>query len=91
MEKYNNILKNITELIEKGLLGSKDLKKEAEKALKFREENIEKKILLKKNQKGKETFTLNPFKGLFSNEIPPPCARIISFAIDNPKPTPYLF
>jgi len=46
MEKYNNILKNITELIEKGLLGSKDLKKEAEKALKFRVENIAKKMNL---------------------------------------------
>ena len=35
MEKYNNLLRNITELIEKGLFTSNDLKKEVEKALKF--------------------------------------------------------
>ena len=36
MEKYNNLLRNITELFEKGLLNSKDLKKEIESALKFK-------------------------------------------------------
>ena len=40
MEKYNKILRNITELIEKGLFTSKDLKKELEDALKFKVENI---------------------------------------------------
>ena len=40
MEKYNKFLRNITELIEKGLYTSKDLKKEVEDALKFKVENI---------------------------------------------------
>ena len=40
MEKYNKFLRNIAELIEKGLFTSKDLKKEVEDALKFRLENI---------------------------------------------------
>tara|TARA_Y100000590_G_scaffold465344_1_gene637383 strand:- start:1728 stop:1982 length:255 start_codon:yes stop_codon:yes gene_type:complete len=40
MEKYNKILRNITELIEKGLFTSKDLKKEVEDALKFKIETI---------------------------------------------------
>ena len=40
MEKYNKFLRNITELIEKGLFTSKDLKKELEDALKFKVENI---------------------------------------------------
>ena len=31
MEKYNKLLGNITELIEKGLFTSKDLKKDAKK------------------------------------------------------------
>ena len=40
MEKYNKFLRNITELIEKGLFTSKDIKKELEDALKFKVENI---------------------------------------------------
>ena len=36
MEKYNKLLINIRELIEKGLFTSKDLKKEVEELLKFR-------------------------------------------------------
>ena len=40
MAKYNKFLRNITELIEKGLFTSKDLKKEVEDALKFKAENI---------------------------------------------------
>ena len=40
MEKYNKFLRNITELIEKGLFTSKDLKKEVENTLKFKAENI---------------------------------------------------
>ena len=40
MEKYNKFLRNITELIEKGLFTSKDLKKEIEDVLKFKAENI---------------------------------------------------
>ena len=40
MEKYNKLLRNITELIEKSLFTSKDLKNEAEKALKFKIEDI---------------------------------------------------
>mgnify|MGYP000396646960 FL=1 len=40
MEKYNKLLRNITELIEKGLFTSKDLKNEAEEALKLKIEGI---------------------------------------------------
>ena len=40
MEKYNKLLRNITELIEKGLLTSRDFKNEVEEALKFKVENI---------------------------------------------------
>ena len=40
MEKYNKLLRNITELIEKGLFASKDLKNEVEEALKFKIEGI---------------------------------------------------
>ena len=40
MEKYNKFLRNITELIEKGLFTSRDLKKGLEDALKFKVENI---------------------------------------------------
>ena len=46
MEKYNKFLRNITELIEKGLFTSKDLKKELEDALKFKVENIANKLNL---------------------------------------------
>ena len=40
MEKYNKLLSNITKLIEKGLFTSKDLKNEAEEALKLKIEGI---------------------------------------------------
>ena len=40
MEKYNKLLRNITELIEKGLFTSKDLKNEVEEALKLKIEGI---------------------------------------------------
>ena len=40
MEKYNKLLRNITELIEKGLFTSKDLKKEVEDSLKLKMEII---------------------------------------------------
>ena len=40
MEKYNKLLRNITELIEKGLFTSKDLKNEAEEALKLKIDGI---------------------------------------------------
>ena len=46
MEKYNKFLRNIAELIEKGLFTSKDLKKEVENALKFQAENIANKLNL---------------------------------------------
>ena len=46
MEKYNKILRNITELIEKGLFTSKDLKKEVEDSLRFRMEAIANKLNL---------------------------------------------
>jgi len=40
MEKYNKLLRNITELIEKGLFSSKELKKELEDSLKLKAEII---------------------------------------------------
>ena len=46
MEKYNKLLRNITELIEKGLFTSKDLKKEVENLLKFRMEIFANKLNL---------------------------------------------
>jgi BMFP domain-containing protein YqiC len=46
MEKYNKLLRNITELIEKGLFTSKDLKKEVEDSLKFKVEVIANKLNL---------------------------------------------
>ena len=46
MEKYNKFLRNITELIEKGLFTSKDLKKEVEDLLKFKMEIITNKLNL---------------------------------------------
>ena len=44
MEKYNKLLRNITELIEKGLFTSKDLKKEVEDSLKLKMEIIANKL-----------------------------------------------
>ena len=40
MEKYNKFLRNIAELIEKGLFTSKDLKKEVENVVKFNIDNV---------------------------------------------------
>ena len=46
MQKYNKLLRNITELIEKGLFTSKDLKREIEDSLKIKTENIANKLNL---------------------------------------------
>ena len=46
MEKYNKLLRNITELIEKGLFSSKDLKNAAEDSLKLKMEIIANKLNL---------------------------------------------
>ena len=46
MEKYNKLLRNITELIEKGLYSSKDLKQEVEDSLKQKIEAITNKLNL---------------------------------------------
>jgi len=65
MEKYNKFLRNITELVEKGLFTSKDLKKEVENLIKQRMEifanrlnlvsreefEVQKKIIQKLQQK----------------------------------------
>ena len=40
MKKYNKFLRNISELIEKGLFTSKNLKKEVENEFKFQLENM---------------------------------------------------
>ena len=46
MEKYNKLFRNITELIEKGLFSSKDLRKEVEDSLKLKMEIIANKLNL---------------------------------------------
>ena len=46
MQKYNKLVENITDFIEKGLYSSKDLKKEVEDALKFRIELLTNKLNL---------------------------------------------
>ena len=46
MKKYNKLLRNITELIEKGLFTSKNLKKEVEDTLKLKMEIIVNKLNL---------------------------------------------
>ena len=46
MEKYNKLLRNITEIIEKGLFTSKELKKEVENLIKFEMEIIANKLNL---------------------------------------------
>jgi BMFP domain-containing protein YqiC len=46
MEKYNKFLKNITELVEKGLFTSKDIKKEVENSIKFKIEMMVNKLNL---------------------------------------------
>jgi BMFP domain-containing protein YqiC len=46
MDKYNKFLSNITELIEQGLLNSKDFKKEIGDSLKFKIEDIANKLNL---------------------------------------------
>ena len=40
MKNYNDFLRNISKLIEKGVFSSKDVKKELEKAILFKIENI---------------------------------------------------
>ena len=46
MEKYNKLLRNITELIEKGLYSSNDIKKDVGESIKFKAENLAKKLNL---------------------------------------------
>ena len=46
MEKYNKLIRNITDLIEKGLYNSKDLKKGVEASLKFKIETMANKLNL---------------------------------------------
>ena len=46
MQKYNKLLDNITELINKGLFTSKDTKKKVEELLKFKMEIIANKLNL---------------------------------------------
>ena len=46
MEKYNKLLSNITELVEKGLFTSKDLKKDIEETVKLKIDTIISKLNL---------------------------------------------
>jgi len=51
MEKYNKLLRNITELMEKGLFTSKDLKNELEELIKFKTEIVANKLnLISRNE-----------------------------------------
>ena len=52
MKKYNKFLRNITELIEKGLFTSKDFKKGVEDTLKFKMEIVANKL----NRVSREEF-----------------------------------
>ena len=44
MEKYNKFIRNIAELIEKGLFTSSDIKKELENIIKFNIDNIKSRL-----------------------------------------------
>ena len=46
MEKYTNFLRNLAKVVEVGLISSRDLKKEVENALKFKIEEILRKLHL---------------------------------------------
>ena len=46
MEKYNKFLRNITELLEKGLYNSNDIKREMGESIKFKAENLAKELNL---------------------------------------------
>ena len=46
MEKYNKILRNITELVEKGLFASKDIRNEVRETVKIKVENVVNKLNL---------------------------------------------
>ena len=46
MEKYNKFLRNMTELVEKSLFTSKDIKKEVENSIKFKIEMMINKLNL---------------------------------------------
>jgi len=46
MKNYNNFLRNITEMIEKGLFASKDLRNEIENVIKFKIEDFINKLKL---------------------------------------------
>ena len=48
MEKYNKLISNITEIFDKGLFSSKNLKKEVEDSIKFKMEVIANKLNLVK-------------------------------------------
>ena len=48
MQKYTKFFNNIAELLETGLVSSKDLKEELENSLKFTAEKIIKKLKIKK-------------------------------------------
>ena len=76
MQNYNKLLRNITELIEKGLFSSKGLKKEIEDFLRFKVENITNRLnlvyreefeiqkrLIKKLQKDVDKLKIKKRKG----------------------------
>ena len=60
MKNYNKFLRNIAEMIEKGLFVSKDLKIEIENAIKFKAEEFEiQKKLIEKLQKDLKKLNSN--------------------------------
>ena len=81
MEKRNKFLRNIAELIEKGLFSSKDLKKEMESAIKFNPAAMpdgafsflhRRGLLAYKNQMPDGAFSLLHRSGLLDYQSPMP-------------------
>ena len=56
MEKYNKLLRNITELIEKSLFSSRGLKKEVEDSIKLKMEIIANRLNLVSREEFGEVF-----------------------------------
>ena len=81
MEKYNQLLRNITELVAKGLFTSKDLKKYVEDSIKLKVETIANKLnlvsreefeiqkkMVEKLQKDRNKFKIQRRKGKSNKE-----------------------
>ena len=70
MEKYNKFLRNITELIERGLYSSNDIKKEGNTEVNIEIENDKNLFVFKLNKKrhiDQKSYNLIKKKGVFCN------------------------